>query len=611
MLLLLSILLLLVFPAVVVWGSALYSPSSNSVYIYYPSTAHLLLLPLSNSHFTTRNITKATTSLPVPAVISPGDVYVPLLIPHHSGGDEFYLLGACSAGDEISLYGLSADAHKPRWDSHPLAKRPGMKEHAGAFVDDGKLYLFGGLENVTLSAAMVEIEVAANAVKTRDEAAGGKWIVPTAGFALAPLPGRRVAMVGGFDEKDLFLMEEVPVLSLQDMVWGLHAVAAPPEGVEISPRVGHSAVVTADGRKLLVFGGWQEDSKTPATPPFVVLDMSTDPWRWEVPEHQPEKSHWGHGAVMLPGDVMLVTGGQVRAGPSQPKEDNRGVLLYSVAEKRWVDSYPPRGPETRRKGTAPSPSPAPEDPEEKKLSSGAVAGIAIGVSLGILAIIGGIATSCVHRRRRSRAAVAAAKRMTLLNEGEDGDETRTAPKSQLRPSNPTSRVPSLDLSDESDEYTPRRRLSDVTRASNPFDKEEYELPELRSADADALQTRAVTRPPTPVPSRPAFSRAGSSNMVLRRHERDSLSEHSVEVGVPVTMQVLKGRVQVVEVGSQASVRGSIMGDGDEVEEGHGDKLTRWKTANEGSERLMDFGADSGNEAEQGNADGKKIKGKRG
>jgi hypothetical protein len=545
------LLLLLLLPAVCASSAALYSPATNSVYIYYSGSAHLLLLPLTSTHFTVRNITKAVISLPVPSVISPGDLYHPLLIPSPlDGGDEFYLLGASSAGDPVNLFSLTSDASKPRWVEHPLISPAVVKENSGAFVDGAKggLYMFGGLENVTLSSRLVAVDIANHAVKTLDEdSSTGKWIVPTAGFAVAPLPGRNVAMIGGFDEKDLFLMEEVAVLSLDEMAWTLHPVTSE---VEISPRVGHSAAVTADGKKVLLFGGWQENTRTPATPPLVLLDMTADTWRWEVPEHQPAKCYWDHGAVMLPGDVVLITGGQVRANATGQREDNREVLLYSVAEDRWVESYPPPPvPEIKRKAAEP------EEPaaEEKKLPPGAVAGIAIGVALGLCALIAGIATICL-RRRRHRRSVAAAKRMSNLLDSSEGGP----PKSQLRPSNPTSRVPSLDLSDESDAFTPRS-------AENPFEEEEYELPELKGEKLKRV--------------------------------RDAGSECSFEVGVPVTMRVLKGRAQVVEVGSQASVRGSVM---EEVEEGHGDGLSRWKTANDGSERLMD----SGDEAER-------SKGKRG
>jgi hypothetical protein len=412
-----------------------------------------------------------------------------------------------------------------------------------------------------------------------------------------------------------------------------------------------------------VYGGWCNTTETPAEPRFLVLDMSTENWRWEVPEQQPSGCRWGHAAVMLPGDVMLVSGGKVRSEPQQPYEESRDVRLYDVAEKRWVHHYPRSRnslispPESKRKGT--TTDQAWRKQKTKKLSSGAVAGIAIGASLGVLAIIAAAITFCPRGRCHSKPAIAATSRKRMpLSDDEDGNTgTWTVPKSRLRPSSPSGTVPSLDLSDASEQFTAtgstQRRAScsatDATSTSNPFIKEEYELQELQSTSAVASEVLTtleptswpaeqavvpVTRPSTPVPrsatlfpilsssSTPnltlppqlpppvALGRSGSTSKILRAqtrlragtgaswYEHDDLTEHNVEIGIPMPMEMLHGSAKVVELGSRANSSVAVDDEGileaeEESVEG-GDGCTLWRTANEKSERMLEVTAESDN-----------------
>ncbi|EOD49216.1 putative galactose oxidase kelch beta-propeller protein [Neofusicoccum parvum UCRNP2] len=135
--------------------------------------------------------------------------------------------------------------------------------------------------------------------------------VAEAGFALVALPpsysndsdGSRdqqqnFVLVGGHTQTAYINMSQVALYSLPQETWTFLGVGQPSqehtgltkrdETVEVEPRSGHTALLTSDGSKIIVFGGWVGDVNTPADPQLAVLNIGEGyggdgDWHWTTP----------------------------------------------------------------------------------------------------------------------------------------------------------------------------------------------------------------------------------------------------------------------------------------------------------------------------------------
>lgn len=153
-------------------------------------------------------------------------------------------------------------------------------------------------------------------------------------------------------------------------------------------RSGHTAVLTKDGLKLIVYGGWVGDITQAASPQLAVLSLGalegeTTNWQWSVPNQQPSGSGiYGHGAVMLPGNVMMVLGGYniSSASSSRQKRDTAStqVMFFNATSLTWAAEY-----------THPSYTTTSNQPHKSKsFSSGEKIGLGVGLGFLAAAIIG-------------------------------------------------------------------------------------------------------------------------------------------------------------------------------------------------------------------------------
>lgn len=200
--------------------------------------------------------------------------------------------------------------------------------------------------------------------------------VPEAGFTLTSLSptfsGRsdgtqiqqqNFVLVGGHTNAAFINMSQVALFSLPEQSWTFIGIQPPANAqtnravradhVSVDSRSGHSAVLTPDGKRIIVFGGWVGDINTPAEPQLVVLNVAggyggDGDWQWIVPSSTgvgpPHDSGlYGHGAAMLPGGVMMITGGystshtarQARSGSSSKS------YFFNVTSNTWVADYLP------------------------------------------------------------------------------------------------------------------------------------------------------------------------------------------------------------------------------------------------------------------------------
>lgn len=99
-------------------------------------------------------------------------------------------------------------------------------------------------------------------------------------------------------------------------------------------RSGHTATLSEDGSSIIVIGGWVGDVNTPAEPQLAILEMSEiySGWQWKIPDEQPDfDGIYGHGAAVLPGNMLMIYGGWESSGSSSRKvkrQASSGTLRF-------------------------------------------------------------------------------------------------------------------------------------------------------------------------------------------------------------------------------------------------------------------------------------------
>ena len=247
--------------------------------------------------------------------------------------------------------------------------------------------------------------------------------IPEAGFSITPLTpswsqmldadnvdsrdqNQNFVLVGGHTQQAFINMSQVALFSLPERSWTfipIHDPTPQPKtdlatraSPTVEPRSGHTAILAADGRSIIIFGGWVGDTTTFANPQLAILQLGSGyggggDWTWTVPDQTgsgPDSSSglFGHGAVMLPGNVMMILGGYQIPGSSssQPKrstapEINSKTYFYNVSSNTWTDSYslPRMGSENGHTGFA----------ENDHMKASQKVGLGAGLALAILAIL--------------------------------------------------------------------------------------------------------------------------------------------------------------------------------------------------------------------------------
>lgn len=254
--------------------------------------------------------------------------------------------------------------------------------------------------------------------------------IPEAGFAMTGLSPtfsnrsdgtqtqqQNFVLVGGHTDSAFINMSQVALFSLPEQGWTFIGVAQPDisrtdlairsDITSIDPRSGHTAVLTPDGQQIIVIGGWVGDINTPAEPQYAILNVAdgyggNGDWQWTVPSTSgaglPDNSGlYGHGAAMLPGGVMMITGGysisssrskQKRATPTV----NTKAYFLNVTSNTWTTDYspPPDAPRSEPIKTGPLSSP------------GQKAGLGVGIGIGLAAVCGLFAFYMWYTRRMKR-----------------------------------------------------------------------------------------------------------------------------------------------------------------------------------------------------------------
>lgn len=314
----------------------------------------------------------------------------------------------------------------------------------GQGQDSPELYIFGGMcptatgssDSWTSSAQYSNSMLKLTPAKTSSTpsalsayrlgiTAGRGPPIPEAGYSITGLnpsfsntsDGEKIrqqnfVLLGGHTQQAFINTSQVAIFSLPEESWSFQDVDLPSRTTNIDPRSGHTAVLTPDGERLVVFGGWVGDVGTPAEPQLVVLELGegyggSGNWTWTLPTQtgsgldKGTTGVYGHGAVMLPGDVMMVVGGYSISASSKSQTKRADMFLnthnvfYNVTSNSWLSTYtkPPPTPPSSGSSKANTDSP----------TTSKRAGIGTGLALGLAAIIGaGLVWFWLSRRSKRR-----------------------------------------------------------------------------------------------------------------------------------------------------------------------------------------------------------------
>lgn len=195
---------------------------------------------------------------------------------------------------------------------------------------------------------------------------------------------------------------------------------------EVTSRSGHTAVLSADGESIVVMGGWVGDVTQPADPQLAVLKMSQtyNSWEWTIPDSQPDGTGlYGHGASLLPGNVMMVYGGWEMQAPKTKRDTFFNIFgradaavqpskFLNLTSMQWATTYKtPVGfqpPHSSNPGTSGTNTNDPDAPDGGKASADKAKklglGLGLGLGFGVFAVIAAIALFfCLRRRRQEKA----------------------------------------------------------------------------------------------------------------------------------------------------------------------------------------------------------------
>ena len=175
-------------------------------------------------------------------------------------------------------------------------------------------------------------------------------------------------LIGGQTESAFINMSQVALFSLPQESWTFLPVLQPfearnnleegdfPNGrdAEVEPRSGHSAVLSSDGKHIVVYGGWVGDTDTAAQPQLAVLDIGSGyggdgDWIWRIPQNAGSDLEdmggiYGHGATVLPDNILMIAGGYVIQSRSAKRKRadlslNDEILFYNISSNTWLENY--------------------------------------------------------------------------------------------------------------------------------------------------------------------------------------------------------------------------------------------------------------------------------
>jgi hypothetical protein len=224
-------------------------------------------------------------------------------------------------------------------------------------------------------------------------------------------------LLGGHTKTAFTNMSQVALFSLPQEVWSFQSIdAAQVATGELAkaavttpdPRSGHTAILSLDGSSIVVFGGWVGNVNNPAEPQLAVLHVGSGfggsgDWAWQLPATTGAglasgEGIYGHGALMLPGNVMMIVGGtRIKAPPSSKlakKADSTAQAMFlNMTSMTWVSNYTNPGYSSLSAVNAGNSGSLDPAADKRRI------GIGAGLGLGLSALLAAVLFFFWYRRR--------------------------------------------------------------------------------------------------------------------------------------------------------------------------------------------------------------------
>ena len=330
-------------------------------------------------------------------------------------------------------------------------------------ANNTQFYIFGGMcpfNNSTADTWMGDAQYSDNVLSISPN--GGKYDVNIASIEGGPIAESGFSVTGltpsissngegGQQQQDFLLiggntqtafinLSQIALYSLPQESWNFLPVnqpttsktelAARQSSTSIEPRSGHTALLSSDGSKVVVFGGWVGNVANPAQPQLALISLGSgyggdgagQPWSWSIPTQSGSglaagSGIYGHGAIMLPGDIMMVSGGySILAATEDSKRSKRAapsantqLYLYNTSSNTWISSYAASNVAGETKDT--SNSGLLSKPSQ-------LTGLGVGVGVGVVVIVALILFYFWYTGRRK--GLRRDRERTLLTRSSDG-----------------------------------------------------------------------------------------------------------------------------------------------------------------------------------------------
>ena len=438
-------------------STAIYTPTSvflsqhneSLAYILRPSSTggtEFLSLTLSNINADNLSYNTLLSNTPFHST-DQNSTFIPAI--NDQGLITVYTGNCHSATDNPVLWQFNPDTNSSvgngTWDKLPVNSNgktapnflTAAFTYSSSHAKESSMYTFGGMCPFANSTDETWIEAAnysqSTVVLGHSPYYNNKYTAATtgnrappvaeAGMAVVPLQptystgsvGKQqdFLFIGGHTRQAFLNMSQLAIFSLPQQSWSFVSASgeastktelAIRDRADVEPRSGHTAVLSEDGNKVFVLGGWVGDTSVPADPQFAVLELAegfggATEWIWTMPSSDglgisEGSGIFGHGAAMLPGGVMVISGGYNIAKQSSKRaltaNSNSQVYLYNVTSNSWVTSY------SNPAATSESAS----STSSNKLSSSQKAGLGAGLGIGCAAALAIVLFAWNYYRKR-------------------------------------------------------------------------------------------------------------------------------------------------------------------------------------------------------------------
>ncbi|KAF0439194.1 galactose oxidase [Gigaspora margarita] len=235
-----------------------------------------------------------------------------------------------------------------QWNTLNISGTPPKRRKEIQIVQDnsGKVYMFGGLINPSTGSTKTrwfnDMNILDIIGMSWSKVSNSKHNAPPlqVDYTATMLNNSVIVYIGGRQTtsssgkiKNYRSMEEIWTYDTKNASWILVTAIGTVPGV----RIGHSAVLASDGR-IIVFGGYDHNF-SPANPELAVLDSSTSPFQWSLPNvSNPISPALAYHSATLIGDLMIVAFGNVTQQTSTTSDATSDIYILNISNYTWVTS---------------------------------------------------------------------------------------------------------------------------------------------------------------------------------------------------------------------------------------------------------------------------------